>query len=180
MNHEKELKEIVKGLKGNIMALGLDSKLVLEEIEKNKQIENYLLLDCIEVMPIDGKKRRNKKIPLKKLRKKVGKKRIDTVICRLSSIDKYFKYFIRDSIYMTKHEIIYYGKTDELTIDKEEFIKRYQRYKNVDVKFHNTKDGMMIYVKVNGAKNHMILDLFYFVRDSFYNAVQLFGDYLVQ
>ena len=32
MNHEKELKEIVKGLKGNIMALGLDSKLVLEEI----------------------------------------------------------------------------------------------------------------------------------------------------
>ena len=101
------------------------------------------------------------------------------IICKQEKESENYQKF-KQIVKSKKIKVINVKKGDELTIDKEEFIKRYQRYKNVDVKFHNTKDGMMIYVKVNGAKNHMILDLFYFVRDSFYNAVQLFGDYLVQ
>ena len=81
---------------------------------------------------------------------------------------------------MTKDEIIYYGKKEELSLEKEEFQKRYQRYKNVKVIFHEDDEGIMIQIKVNGAKRHFILDKLYFVRDSLHQGVQLLGDYLVQ
>lgn len=180
MIYEKKIREIAQELSGTVMAMGIDSKLVLDDLEKNKRIEQCALLDCIEVMPIDGMKKRNKKIPLKKLRKKVGKKKIDTILCRIDTIDRYWRYFIRDSIYMTKGEIIYFGKLDEFTIDKEEFQKRYQRYKNVNVLFEENSEGILIHVKVNGAKNRFLFDKLYFIRDSLYQGIQLLGDYLVQ
>lgn len=180
MIYEKKINDIAKHLKGSIMAIGIESKKVIETLENNPDIVGCGLLDCFDTMPIDGKKQRNKKIPLKKLRKKVGKKHLNTIICRISSIDGYWRYFIRDSIYMTKDEIIYYGKKEELSLEKEEFQKRYQRYKNVEVTFHEDDEGMMIKVKVNGAKRHIVLDKFYFIRDSLHQGVQLLGDYLVQ
>ena len=81
---------------------------------------------------------------------------------------------------MTKGEIIYFGKLDEFTIDKEEFQKRYQRYKNVNVLFEENSEGILIHVKVNGAKNRFLFDKLYFIRDSLYQGIQLLGDYLVQ
>lgn len=180
MIYEKKINDIAKQLKGSIMAIGVESKKVIDTLENNPDIVECGLLDCFDTMPIDGKKQRNKTVPLKKLRKKVGKKRLDTILCHISSIDGYWRYFIRDSIYMTKDEIIYYGKKEELSLEKEEFQKRYQRYKNVKITFHEDREGIFIKVKVNGAKRHIVLDKFYFIRDSLHQGVQLLGDYLVQ
>ena len=180
MIYEKKIREIAQELSGTVMAMGIDSKLVLDDLEKNKRIEQCALLDCIEVMPIDGTKKRNKKIPLKKLRKKVGKKKIDTILCRIDTIDRYWRYFIRDSVYMTSKEIIYYGKEEECSLELEEFIKRYKRYKKIEIETEKVGEYQIIFIHLNGAKNHRIMDIFYFIGDSLYQAIQLFGDYLVQ
>lgn len=180
MNHEKQLIELVKTIKGNLIGIGIDSKMVLETIEKNDQIDNCHLLDSIETTPIDGKKKRTKSLKVKKFRRKFKKKRTDIILCRIGSIDKYWKYFIRDSVYMTKGQVVYYGTKEELTLEKEEFIKRYQRYPKTEVKFVEDKEGLMIYVKMNDAKTHRIRDFFYLIRDTMYNITQLLGDYLVQ
>lgn len=180
MNHEKELRKLVKSLSGNIICIGMDSKLVLDEIERNDNIYNCTLLDSLDVTPVDGKKKRNKSINVRKFRKKFKKKRTDTIICRMENMHDYLKYFIKDSVYMTKGQVIYYGTNEEFLLDEDEFVKRYARYKKTETKIVHDKDGMMIYVTMNGAKPHRVKDKFYFVRDTMYNAIQLLGDYMVQ
>ncbi|MBS7021054.1 MAG: hypothetical protein KH135_04195 [Firmicutes bacterium] len=180
MNHEKQLIEIVKNAQGNLIGIGIDSKFVLEEIEKNEQITNCHLLDSIDTTPIDGKRRRTKSLKVKKFRRKFKKKRTDLILCRIQSIDKYWKYFIRDSVYITKGQVVYYGTKEEFTIEKEEFLKRYRRYPKTEVTFLEDKEGIMIYVTMNDAKTHRIRDFFYMIKDTFYNVSQLLGDYLVQ
>ena len=182
MKLENTLKKFVKSFSGNVMGIGIESQQITEALQKQEQISNCLLLDCYDTIGMqDTKKRgRNKKIPLKKLRKKVGKKKMDYILCHTSSIDPYWRYFIRDSVYMTSKKIIYYGKEEECSLELEEFIKRYKRYKKIEIETEKEGEYQIIFIHLNGAKNHRILDIFYFIGDSLYQAIQLFGDYLVQ
>ena len=72
MKLENTLKMFVKSFSGNVMGIGIESQQITEALQKQEQISNCLLLDCYDTIGMqDTKKRgRNKKIPLKKLRKK--------------------------------------------------------------------------------------------------------------
>ena len=72
----KEIHKIINCVSGNVLAIGVDNK-IIKKLEQNDRIENCNLLDC--EMPItkekNTKKQKGKKIRIKKIRKIFKKKK---------------------------------------------------------------------------------------------------------
>ena len=164
----KELKKIIKNLDGNVLGIGLTEDLI-KEIEDNDKIVNCNLLNSY----IKGKKKFslfNKTIKIKKIRKVFKKKKIDYIICNYDEINNYFNTFIKDSIYINKKKIYYFGNVD---ID---FLKyKYGRYNtNIIIKNKN-----LIEIDVSKAKNNFFKDNYYRLKDFKDKLVELIGDILM-
>lgn len=164
----KELKKIIKNLDGNVLGIGLFEDLI-KEIEDNDKIVNCNLLNSY----IKGKKKFslfNKTIKIKKIRKVFKKKKIDYIICNYDEINNYFNTFIKDSIYINKKKIYYFGNVD---IDLLKY--KYGRYNtNIIIKNKN-----LIEIDVSKAKNNFFKDNYYRLKDFKDKLVELIGDILM-
>lgn len=177
MNFDKELVNIVKKISGNILIIGEVSYKVEEAIEKNDNIINVDVLAEIKAKKgLKIKLPRPKKIKLKKLRKKFKKKRLDTVICNVNDFEKYMRFFISDSIYISKSSVYCYGILDEYKID--ELIKKYNRY---DVIIDKKIKGNSFILEINttNAKSNIFKDKFYRIKDFWANIIDIIGDLLL-
>lgn len=164
----KELKKIIKNLGGNVLGIGLSEDLI-KEIENNDKIINCNLLN-----PYIKRKKKfslfNKTIKIKKIRKIFKKKKIDYIICNYDEINNYFNTFVKDSVYINKKKIYYFGNVD---IDLVKY--KYGRYDtNIIIKNKN-----LVEIDNSKAKNNFLKDNYYRLKDFKDRLIELIGDILM-
>lgn len=174
----KTLEEIIKKIKGNVLVIGLDDKL-LTKFEKNNEVNLYSIYSnkSKNVFSKNKQKQTNKGkvINIKKLRKYIKKKTADYIICNMDEIKDYYKYIIRDTIYINNNIIYIYSSNDT---DKEFIIDKYNRY-NVNIETREYKNGYIIIIDNKNGKNNYIKDKLYFIKDTFYNIAEAIGNLLI-
>lgn len=174
------LENIIKKAKGNVLAIELDNKL-LEYFDSNNKINLYSIYSNsgkINKFGKTSKKRqtnKGKSINIKRLRRYINKKSVDYLFCNFNEMIKYYKYIVKDSIYLTNQLIYIYANND---IEKEFILNKYKRY-NVVLDITDYKNGYIIKINTVNAKNSRIKDFFYFIKDTFYNLGEMIGNILV-
>lgn len=173
----KELESIIKNIEGNVLSIALDNKLE-NYLYKNKSINLYTISDNSARQGIKtGKKRKTNKgknINIKKLRKYINKKSVDYLFVNMDSLYKYYKYFIKDSIFLSRNMIYIYLSNN---IDYKFIIDKYKRY-NTKTEYKKYKDGYLIKIdNTKGANTYK--DIIYFIKDTLYNIADIIGNILV-
>lgn len=175
----KKLEEIIKEIKGNILILELDNELI-EKFDKNNKVNLFSISSNTnsKSKTVNSKKKvtnKGKNINIKKLRKYINKKSTDVIICNMNLMFKYYKYFIKDSIYISNNLIYLYADND---IDKEFLIKKYKRY-NVKIQILDYKNSYILKIDNTKGKNNFFKDKIYFIKDTFYNMAEFIGNILI-
>ena len=157
-----KLGEIIKKLKGNVLILGLDDNLI-NKFDKNNKVNLYSIYsNKSDGMFSKSKKKQTnqgKTINIKRLRKYINKKSVDYIICNIDEMKDYYKYIIKDTIYLNNN-IIYIYSTNK--IDKEFIIKKYKRY-DVEISCIDYKNGYLLTIDNKNGKTNFIKDLLYFI-----------------
>ena len=173
-----KLEEIIKNIDGNVLSICLDDKLT-ELLLKNKNINLYSIDSNNNSRMIKSKnKRRTNKgkiINIKKLRKYINKKTVDYMFCNMNEMYSYYKYFIKDSVYLNRKKLFIYINKD---FDKDLLIKNYKRYTN-NIECNEYKNGYIITIDNSKTKNNLIKDIIYFIKDTFYNLAEAIGNLLI-
>lgn len=173
-----KLGEIIKKLKGNVLVIGLDNNLI-DKFEKNNKVNLYSIYSdqSSGIFSKSKKKQTNqgKNINIKRLRKYINKKSVDYLICNYDEIKNYYKYIIKDTIYLNNNTIYIYCSNE---LDKDFIISRYKRY-NVEIDFNQYKNGYLLTIDNKNGKNSFIKDILYFIKDTFYNIAEIIGNLLI-
>ena len=175
----KALEEIIKKIEGNVLTIGIDNKLI-EKFDKNNKVNLYAIYSnksSVNFFSKSKKKQTNKgkSINIKKLRKYINKKSVDYLICNMDEIKDYYKYIIRETIYLNNKTIYIYASND---IDKDFIINKYKRY-NVNITSNDYKTGYILTIDNRNGKNNYFKDKLYFIKDTFYNIAEVIGNIMV-
>ncbi|MBQ9072472.1 MAG: hypothetical protein IJY25_04890 [Bacilli bacterium] len=175
----KKLEEIIKKIEGNVLVIGLDNNL-LDKFDKNNKVNLYSIASNKSDGKVFSKSKKRetnkgKTINIKRLRKYINKKSTNYIICNMNEMFEFYKYFIKDSIYLNNN-IIYIYANDE--IDKEFIISKYKRY-NVKIESNDYKNGYIIKIDNTNGKNSFIKDIIYFIKDTLYNIAEVIGNIMV-
>ena len=163
-----KLKNIIKKLNGNVLGIGLNEELI-NLIEINNCITECNLLNPL----IKGSLKKslfNKTMQIKKIRKKFKKNKINYIICEYEQINNYLNTFVKDSIYIGKNKIYFYGN-----IDIETLKLKYSSY-NTTI---NVIDKNIIEIDVSQAKNNFFKDNYYRFIDFKNHLIEVIGDVLM-
>lgn len=173
------LGEIIKKIEGNVLVIGLDDAL-LDKFNSNNKVNLYSIYSPKKtVISFSSSKKRKtnhgKTINIKKLRKYINKKAVNHLIINIDEILKYYKYVIKDTIYLSNNLIYLYSTNNT---DKDFIIEKYKRY---DVKIDVTeyKNGYLIIVYAKNSKSNFFKDKLYVIKDTFYNIAEAIGNILV-
>lgn len=164
----KELEQIIKKLKGNLIGIGIKEEKILKLIEKNDNILECNLLDCFE--PDTKGKGKNKKI--KKLRKKFKKRKTNYIICNFDRIKEIENKIIYDTIYICNKEIFIYDKEKQ---ELENLARRYSRYANVEILNYKEGNIYKITIKKNISK---INEIYYKIIDNLISLIDFISNLL--
>lgn len=168
----KELIKIISNMEGFVLAIGIDDKMA-NAIDKNEKIVKCDILNYLSRKNEKGKSKKQKSINIRNIRKIYKKKKVDYIICNYSQIEKYLKNFVKDSIFINKTKLYYFGELEEELI-----IKKYQRYNTkIDVKKY--KNDFIIEIDNSKAKNNIYKEFIYRIVDGFNNLVEVVGDILM-
>ena len=167
--------DITKCLSGNVLGIGVDQK-ITQILEQNDRVLNCNLLNSEISTPTKGKKERQKKISVKKIRKKFKKKNIDYIICNIEEMKKYQKTLIRDSVYINKDILYIYNIKDEEL--KEELIKKYKRY-NTKIEEIKDKDTRILKIDNKKSKTNKLKDIKYSIVDTLISLFNIISDLLL-
>lgn len=127
----------IKDLKGYVLGVGILKNKILTELNKNDYVEVNILTNNNISIPASSKlkpdsSKKGKKIVIKKLKKYFKKKKPDYIICNIDDVKSYLKYFVKDSLYITKQRIYIYS--DSKDVDLKDIEKKYLRYtKSVEI-----------------------------------------------
>lgn len=163
--------DIAKCLSGNVLGIGVDSK-ITNILNNNERILECNLLDS-KTETKNKSKGKTKKINIKKIRKIFKKKKVDYIICDVETIKKYLKTFVKDSIYINKDMLYIYNIKDGNI--KEELIKKYKRYNVIIEKI----DNHILKIDNKNAKTNIIKDIFYLMLDTTVNILNALSDLLL-
>lgn len=172
----KKLLPIIKNLNGNVLIIGnLDEKLK-KELEKNQKITTCNCMSSIT----KGKKIRGKEkgttLNIKKIRKKFHKKKVDYIICNIEEINCYFKTFIKDSVYINKQKIYFYGEKNKYELKNVK--KRYQQY-GAEIEEEQFGNRFLLTIHNEKSKTNKFKDIWYFICDSIIWLYEMIGDILI-
>lgn len=172
------LEDKIKNVKGNVLTVCLDNKL-MDAFENNKKINLYAIESNqnYSFFNKNSKRKTNKgkTINIKKLRKHINKKSVDYMFCNMNEMFKYYKYFIKDSIYLNNRILYLYLDKNE---NKDLILKNYKRY-NIEIEVKEFKTGYVIIINNKNSKTNFIKDKFYFIKDTFYNLAEIIGNLLI-
>lgn len=172
------LEEIIKKIEGNVLVIGLDDKL-LDKFEKNNKVNLYSIYSNKSTGPFSKSKKKQtnkgKTINIKRLRKYINKKSVDYLICNMEEIMQYYKYIIKDTIYLNNNTIYIYSSNE---IDKDFLIQKYKRY-NVKIDITEYKNGYILTIDNKNGKNNYFKDKLYILKDTFYNMAEFIGNILI-
>ena len=173
-----KLEEIIKNSEGNVLSICLDNKL-MEKFEKNDKINLYSIDSNVNSKIFKSHKKmktnKGKFINIKKLRKYINKKSVNFMFCNMNEIYPYYKFFIKDSIYLNNNLLYLYA---DKKIDKDLIIKNYKRYTN-DIEYIEYKNSFLIIVNNSKTKNNFIKDFFYLIKDTLFNIAEYIGNLLI-
>lgn len=172
------LKEIIKKLEGNVLTIGLDDE-ILDSFKSNNNVNLYAISyeNNKGLLPKKSKMKKTntgKEINIKKIRKYINKKSVDYLILNIESMYKYYKYVIKDTIYLNNNTIYVYSSNN---IDKEFVISRYKRY-NVKIEVTDYKNGYIIKIDNKLGKTNFIKDRINIIKDTLYNIAEFIGSIL--
>lgn len=168
--------DIAKCTSGNVLGIGVD-KTISNILNNNSRVLICNLLNSeIESINKKGKKQKEKKLRIKKIRKKFKYKNVDFIICNVKEIQKYLKTFVSDNIYINKNITYIYNIIDKE--QKEEIIKKYKRY---NTKIEEIQDEKSIILKIDNreAKTNIIKDFTYKIIDTLSSMLNIVSDILI-
>ncbi len=168
-----ELKKIIKTLKGNVIAIGINDELS-GLIFDNKNVIKFYSLDNSKEK--NNSKGRSKIVNIRKLRKKFKKNKNDYLIANINELEKYLKYFIRDSIYITNKKVYLYGKLNSEKLSS--LCSKYERY-NLNIKLNKYKSYFILEIN-SKVKSNFFKDKFYFLIDSIDEIIDLITNILIK
>ena len=97
------------------------------------------------------------------------------MFCNMNEMISYYKYFIKDSVYLNNNKLYIYAEKD---VDKDLLIKNYKRY-NANVEYFEYKTGFILIIDNKNSKTNVIKDILYFIKDTFYNIAESIGNVLI-
>lgn len=174
-----KLEEIIKKTEGNVLSVCLDDKL-MNAFNNNNKINLYSI-DSGNNIGLFGRKNNKRKtnkgktINIKRLRKYLNDNSVDYMFCNMNEMFKYYKYFIKDSIYLNNNKLYIYA---DKNIDKDLLIKNYDRY-NTNIEYIEYKTGYILIIDNKNSKSNFIKDILYLIKDTFYNIAELIGNLLI-
>ena len=159
------MKEEIRKLKGNLLLISNDEKL-MNLIEKNKNITESYVLSNISSSKKGKLKFKNKKIQINKIRKYFKKKSIDNIIVDYSLIKKYISCFVKNSIYLNKGNLYFYNLDEDIDYKYKRYNVEIEKNKNF-MKIDNTK-----------SKNKFINDNYYIFKDKKDKLLDILSDFI--
>ena len=159
------MKEEIRKLKGNLLLISNDEKL-MSLIEKNKNITESYVLSNISSSKKGKLKFKNKKIQINKIRKYFKKKSIDNIIVDYSLIKKYISCFVKNSIYLNKGNLYFYNLDEDIDYKYKRYNVEIEKNKNF-MKIDNTK-----------SKNNFIKDNYYIFKDKKDKLLDILSDFI--
>ena len=165
---------------GNVVCVGVRDDKLLLALKENKKASIFTI-DIIGRRSLFRKRNKvktdnGKKINIKKLRKTFKNKSIDNLIYDLDEMYEYFKYFIGDSIIITRGKIYIYGSSK--FIDPKALIKRYKRY-NTTAFLEVNGDSFTIIIYASVSHTNWFKNKIYFVVDTFHNIGDMISAALI-
>ncbi len=159
------MKEEIRKLKGNLLLISNDEKL-MNLIEKNKNITESYVLSNISSSKKGKLKFKNKKIQINKIRKYFKKKSIDNIIVDYNLIKKYISCFVKNSIYLNKGNLYFYNLDEDIDYKYKRYNVEIEKNKNF-MKIDNTK-----------SKNNFIKDNYYIFKDKKDKLLDILSDFI--
>lgn len=169
-------KKKIPTLRGQVIAIGC-KELFLNEIDKNDGITTCYVLNNMDRSNGTGAGKRNRRsVNIKKFKRKFKKNRTNVMIVDALEVLDFRKRFVSSSVYITKENIyIYTEKTSE---NLDQMIEKYYRY-DVDIKEISCTDGKIYTIHCERAKTSRFKDFGYLVKDTWNEAIDILGDYLI-
>ena len=169
---KNELKNIVKKFNGKVISIGLSEEFC-DIIEKNEGVLFYDILD--NKNDSNGKRKffGNKSININKIRKRYKKKKIDYIICDYKVIEPYIKKFVKNSVYINKNKLYFYGE-----VDVDLITKKYGRY-DTKIVVKEYKNTCIVEIDNTKSKNKRIKEIFYSIKDNIEAFIDIAGDILM-
>lgn len=173
----KYLYDEIKNMEGNVLAIGIDDKLI-NAIKKNKKVNAYEISKSEYFSLFQKKKRKlgssGKTINIKKLHKYFKKGSINYMIIEYEQILKHYKYVFKDSIYLSKGKLYFYMPKD---IDSD-YINKYKRYNSkINIKeYDNTK---LVIIDNSESKTSKFKNIVYLISDTMTNLIDFISNILV-
>jgi len=177
MKKEKRLHKIVKEVEGNVLAIGITDENLLRELEINEKITTCNLLNSISKKSDENKFfRRKRNFNIKKLRKKFHKKKVDYIICNMEDIYPYLKTFVKDSVYINKGKIYFYGEKNKYQLER--MINKYKKY---NAKVEESIEDNLFYITISNekSKTNKMKDFWLLLCDIIYWLYEFVGDILI-
>lgn len=174
---EKKLFQIAKKVEGNVLVIGVQDEKLLEVLNQNEKILKCDLLNSVSNSGKDNKKPKKKKnFNIRKLRKKYRKKKIDNIICNMEDIYPYLKTFVKDSVYINRGKLYFYGEQKKYDLDR-----MIQKYKKYHAKVEHTYDGTYFYLTISNehSKTNFLKDFWIQLCDGCYWLYEIIGDLLI-
>ena len=174
----KHLIEIVKNLKGEVLAIGVDDK-ILAGFKSNDSV-NVFTLNKVESLFERRKKKikrdkTGKDINIKRLRKYFKKQKFDYMIINYEEIEDYLKYVVRDIVYLNTNTLYLYC---DMECDIELLIKRFNRY-GASIKVTKYKESILLEIDNKKSKTNWLKNKLYYVPDTLYNIGDIISNILV-
>lgn len=172
-----KINDIVKSIKGNVLLIEVDDKLI-NYFDKNNEVNLYSISKDKNPKIIKKTNKmisnNGKSINIKKLKKYFKYKSIDYLIINMDEVIDYYKYIIKDTISINNNKIYIYSSNK---IDKNFIIERYNRY-NTLINIFEYKNGYLISINNNDTKYNFFKNKIYFIKDTLYNLAELIGNIL--
>lgn len=175
---EKKLLGIIKRLKGNVLIIGIEEENILKSIEENANIEKCYVMNGVANNSTHHKKAKKKKpnFQIKKLRKKFHKKKIDDIICNMNEIYPYLKTFVKDSVYVNREKLYFYGEKGKYDLEK--MIQKYRKY---HAKVEQDFEGNYFFITVSNeqSKPNKLKDIWFSVTEFMIWLYEMIGEILI-
>ncbi len=172
----KYLLDIIKKMKGNVLTIGIDDKLL--NCFNNNSCVNVYTLDRAKGIFGKSKKRRDNKgktINIKKLKKYFHKKSLDYIVIDYSEIKDYIKYVIRDIVSLNNNKVYIYCDKE---VDIELLVKRFKRYKASSI-IKEFKDNYVIEIDNGNSRTNWFKNKIYYIPDTGYNIIEFISNVLI-
>jgi len=174
---EKVLSDEIKKMQGFVLGFGNLSEKLINNINKNNNINEFVLLsDEYTSSTGNAKLKGNKKIAYRNIRKKFKNKNVTNIVASYDELGKYHRRFIADSLYLTEQNIYVFIKNED--IDEELVTKRYQRY-HQKLEIIECRDGFILHIEKSKYRKNKIRDLFYLIIDCIIDGINFIGDLFV-